>query len=93
MLAKVAAIFDRTIDLLAFVAGFLIILMLLAVGSEVVSRYFLNRAIVGVVDVAEILIELGGNVSRLVLVDDRRALGHSLFGIEHRRKRFEVDLY
>ena len=56
LLAKVAAIFDRTIDLLAFVAGILIILMMLAVGSEVVTRYFMNRAIVGVVDVAEILI-------------------------------------
>ncbi len=56
LLAKVAAIFDHTIDLLAFVAGILIILMMLAVGSEVVTRYFLNRAIVGVVDIAEILI-------------------------------------
>ncbi len=56
LLAKVTAIFDRTIGLLAFVAGVLIILMMLAVGSEVVTRYFLNRAIVGVVDVSEILI-------------------------------------
>ena len=56
LLAKVTAIFDRTIDLLAFVAGTFIILMMLAVGSEVVTRYFLNSAIVGVVDIAEILI-------------------------------------
>ncbi len=43
LLMKAGVIFDRTIDILALLAAILLILIMLAVNGQVVSRYFLGR--------------------------------------------------
>lgn len=54
LLAKVNAIFDRTIGLLALVAAFLIVFMMLSVATEVsIMRLLLNHPQVWVVDITE----------------------------------------
>ena len=58
ILAKVGAIFDRTIGYLAFVAAALIIFTMLAVSAQIVMRYFLNRAMIWVMEVTEITLLL-----------------------------------
>jgi TRAP-type C4-dicarboxylate transport system permease small subunit len=50
---KVSAILDGTIGLLAFVAGVILIFVLLSVCAEVVMRYFLGRPIIWVTEVSE----------------------------------------
>ena len=54
MQVKIGAIFDRTINLLAFLGGVIIIFTMIAVCSEVVRRYFLNRPIIWVSEITEI---------------------------------------
>jgi len=54
LLAKVTTIFDRTINYLAFIAAVLLIFVMLAVGVDVVMRYFLNRPMVWVMEITEI---------------------------------------
>jgi TRAP-type C4-dicarboxylate transport system permease small subunit len=51
---KIGAFFDRIIDLLAFLAGVLVILAMVAVCAEVVMRYFLNSPLIWVSETTEI---------------------------------------
>ncbi len=53
-MVKVSVIFDRTISFLAFLAGVLIIFMMLAVGTEVITRYFFNQPLMGLTEIIEI---------------------------------------
>jgi TRAP-type C4-dicarboxylate transport system permease small subunit len=53
---KVNSIFDRTIDLLAFLAAIMIIFTMLLVSAEVVMRYFLRRPIAWDVEITEYLL-------------------------------------
>ncbi len=46
LLTKVATIFDRTVDLLSNLASIILIFMMLAVGADVVMRYFFSRPMV-----------------------------------------------
>ena len=55
-LTKVTAVFDRIINLLAFLARIIVLLMMLAVTNEVFTRYFLHRPILGVIEVTETMI-------------------------------------
>ena len=50
LIRKVIAIFDSTSNFLAFLAAVLMALMMLAVSTQVVMRYFLGRAIPGVIE-------------------------------------------
>lgn len=53
---KINAVFDRVLDVLAWLAGMLIILIMLFVSAETVSRYFLNLPIPGLDEISEIVI-------------------------------------
>ena len=52
LLTKVTKIYDRTIDILAFLAGILVIFLMISVGLEVGLRYFLGRPTSWVVEIA-----------------------------------------
>ena len=51
---KITTIFDRIMDSFAFMAGITLILVMLGVGAEVVSRYFFSKPILGVLEFSEI---------------------------------------
>lgn len=53
LLTKGAAVFDRIIGLLALLGASLLTFMMLAVCWEVVSRYFLGRGIIWVIEFSE----------------------------------------
>ncbi len=55
-LARITAVFDRTLNLLAYLAAALIAFIMLSVSYEVVMRYFFNRPPVWVIDITEILL-------------------------------------
>lgn len=50
---KFASIFDRTNDLLATLAGVLIIMLMVVTGYEVVSRYFFGQPTIWTVEISE----------------------------------------
>ncbi len=52
MTKKLAAIFDHTINAMAFLAGLLIVFATLSIGVAIASRYFLGRPIGWVVEVS-----------------------------------------
>ena len=52
LLAKIAKIYDRTIDIAAVFAGILVIFLMLIVGTEVSLRYFFGRPTTWTVEVA-----------------------------------------
>lgn len=52
VLRKIARIFEHTNNVLAFIAGVIIIFVMAAVTYEVVMRYFLNRPTLWVVEVS-----------------------------------------
>jgi len=52
----ISTIFDRFIDVLAVIAGIVVILVMLAISTEVVTRYFLNRPVTGMIEAVEISI-------------------------------------
>ncbi len=56
LLAKAGAVFDRTIGYLAFMAAVLIIFTMLAVGAEIIMRYFLHRPMIWVMEITEIIL-------------------------------------
>src|SRR3990172_2452138 len=56
LMAKINGVLDRIINLLAFIAGAIVIFVMLLVSSEVVTRYFLGTPIPGVVEITEISI-------------------------------------
>ena len=55
-LTRITAVFDRTLNLLAYLAAALIAFIMLSVSYEVVMRYFFNRPPVWVIDITEILL-------------------------------------
>ncbi len=56
LLTRLSAVYDRFLDILTFIAGILVILMMLGVSADVVSRYFLNQSILGMDDVTQNMI-------------------------------------
>ncbi len=56
LVTKLTAVFDRVLDALVLLVGISIILMMLAVSSDVVGRYFLKRPIAGVMEFSEFLL-------------------------------------
>ena len=56
LVTKSTAIFDRIIGFLALLAAFVLVFMMLIVGTEVVSRYFLGSPIRWVVEITEYLL-------------------------------------
>ena len=52
LITKVTKIYDRTIDIFAFLAGILVIFLMISVGLEVGLRYFLGRPTSWVVEIA-----------------------------------------
>ena len=52
LLAKAIKFYDRTIDIIALLAGILVIFLMLSVGLEVALRYFLGRPTSWVVEIA-----------------------------------------
>ena len=52
VLREITRIFERTNNLLAFIAGVIIIFTMAAVTYEVIMRYFLNRPTLWVVEVS-----------------------------------------
>ncbi len=56
LLVKVTAIYDRLIDLLAYLAVALIVVAWLSVVTEVFMRYFLRRPQVWVIEIAEYIL-------------------------------------
>ena len=56
LLAKAGTIFDRTTNFLAFVAAVLIIFTMLSVSVDVFMRYFLQRPMIWVLEVTEIIL-------------------------------------
>ena len=55
-LRRIGGIYYGTVDVFAFMAGVLIIYLMLSVSAEVVMRYFLNRPTMWVIDVATIVL-------------------------------------
>lgn len=53
---KINAVFDRVLDGFAGVACVLIVLLMLSVSAETVSRYFLNLPIPGLDEISEVVI-------------------------------------
>ncbi|MFC2013938.1 TRAP transporter small permease subunit [Chloroflexota bacterium] len=53
LFAKVSSIFDGTLNVFAYMAGCLILFIMLAIGFDVVLRYFLNRPIIWVGEISE----------------------------------------
>ena len=53
LITRGTTIFDRTLDLLAVLAGTLLIFTMLAISYDVVFRYFLNRPLGWVVEISE----------------------------------------
>lgn len=92
-LTKVGTVFDRIIGSLAFVAGILIIFIMLAIGSEIVTRYFLGKPPVGVMDISEIailyitflgaawLLSIEGHVKMDIVLNRLRPRAQSIFNI------------
>lgn len=56
LVKKAVRFFDRVVDLLAALAGVLIILAMLIVAFEIVMRYFLDRPQIWVMDVTETIL-------------------------------------
>ena len=54
LIAKLSSIFDRIISLFAFLAGVIIIFMMMSVCAGVVMRYFFNQPLVWEVEVNEV---------------------------------------
>jgi C4-dicarboxylate transporter, DctQ subunit len=54
VLNKLLKIFDRIIDILAFVAGAITILMMLGISTEVVTRYFFKSPVSGMLEASEV---------------------------------------
>ena len=52
LLTKADTIFNRTMNLFIIVAAALLIFLMLAIGADVVMRYFLNRPIVWVLEIS-----------------------------------------
>ncbi|MFC1902893.1 TRAP transporter small permease [Chloroflexota bacterium] len=55
-LTKLGIIFDKLTDFLAFLAACVLIFTMLAVCTEIVMRYFLNRPLIWVNEVTEVLL-------------------------------------
>ena len=53
---KLLEIFDRVINIMIFLAGLLLIFIMLSVGLEVISRYLVNRPQMWVTEVTECLL-------------------------------------
>jgi len=53
---KVGTVFDRFLDGLAFLAGILLILASFGVGAVIFSRYFLNRPMGWMIEIAEYIL-------------------------------------
>lgn len=51
---KLTGLFDRTIDVFAVLGGLLLVLIMLAVSTKVVFRYFLHTGLPGIDEIAEI---------------------------------------
>ena len=56
LINKVSSFFDRILESLDFVARILVLLIMLGITSEVITRYFLRKPIPGVIDVTETMI-------------------------------------
>ncbi len=56
IITTIAAFFDRSINLLAYLARYLVMFQMLGVTGDVVGRYFLHKPIVGAVEVTEVMI-------------------------------------
>ena len=56
LVTKVTAIFERTIELAAALAGALLVFVLLSESAEVVMRYFLRNPLIWVVEVSETIL-------------------------------------
>ena len=52
VIKKLAAIFDQTLNVMAFLAGLLIVFATLSIGVAIASRYFLGRPIGWVIEVS-----------------------------------------
>lgn len=55
-MTRLAAMFDRTIDLLAWLAAFLLVFAMLSVTADVVSRKFFERPIIWVFDITQYIL-------------------------------------
>jgi len=56
LLTKVTAIFDRTIDILAWLASGLLLFATLSICLDVIFRYFLNRPLIWVLEISEYIL-------------------------------------
>ena len=56
LLNKGSSIFDRTIGVLAFFTGILLIIMILSVTFEIIMRYFLGQAPIWVIEISEYIL-------------------------------------
>ena len=93
LLAKVSAIFDRTLDLLVFLACILFVFMMLSVDAEVIMRYFLHRPLIWVLEITEIcllyitllgatwVLKREGHVKMDIVINRLRPRTQSLLGI------------
>lgn len=53
---KITRIFDRSIDFSAFLAGIILIFIMLSVTAEVISLYFFNHALIWTLEYSEIVL-------------------------------------
>lgn len=58
LLRRAGAVFDRVLDLLAGIAGVLVISMMIVMCYEVILRYFMHRALAWPVEITEYMIFL-----------------------------------
>jgi len=58
LLRKAGAVFNRVLDLLAGVAGILVIGMMIVMSYEVILRYLMHRALAWPVEITEYMVYL-----------------------------------
>lgn len=52
-MTKVLIVFDKVINILAYIAGVLVVLTMLGIVAEVISRKLLHKSLTGVVEISE----------------------------------------
>ncbi len=55
-ITRATAVFDRSMDLLSYLARVFVILQVLLVTGDVVGRYFFRKPIIGAVEITEVMI-------------------------------------
>ncbi len=90
LLPKLTAIFDRTIDLLAWLASGLLLFATFSIFFDVIFRYFLNRPIIWVLEISEYillwitflgaawLLKIEGHVRVDIAISQLKARGQAL---------------